>query len=120
MFFQPGGGRYTSPIARTINLPSMQELTGSAESDWYGQLKPCMDVLLALILIVLAAPFIFVAALLVKLTSRGPAFYSQVRLGLGGKPFFIHKLRTMYHECERLSGPCWSTAYDARITPVGR
>ena len=68
----------------------------------------------------MAAPFIFVAALLVKLTSRGPAFYSQVRLGLDGRPFYIRKLRTMYHNCERLSGPCWSTANDCRITPVGR
>src|SRR5438876_40194 len=127
MFFQPRAGKYSSPIASgaacglgAIDAPSSEEPTGSAETDWYWRIKPWMDVLFALCLLVLAVPFIFVAALLVKLTSRGPAFYSQVRLGLGGKPFFIHKLRTMYHECERLSGPCWSTAYDARITRVGR
>jgi lipopolysaccharide/colanic/teichoic acid biosynthesis glycosyltransferase len=120
MFLQPGAGRYDSPIECAIDLTSPEELTGSAEKDWYWRFKSCMDVLFALFLIILAAPFIFVAALLVKLTSRGPAFYSQVRLGLGGEPFSIRKLRTMYHNCERLSGPCWSTPNDSRITSVGR
>jgi lipopolysaccharide/colanic/teichoic acid biosynthesis glycosyltransferase len=120
MFLQPGAGRYDSPIECAIDLTSPEELTGSAEKDWYWRFKSCMDVLFALFLIILAAPFLFVAALLVKLTSRGPAFYSQVRLGLGGEPFSIRKLRTMYHNCERLSGPCWSTPNDSRITSVGR
>jgi lipopolysaccharide/colanic/teichoic acid biosynthesis glycosyltransferase len=120
MFLQPGAGQYDSPVECAIDVPSSEELTGSAESDRYWRLKPWMDVLVALFLIVLAAPFIFVAALVVKLTSRGPAFYSQVRLGLGGEPFSIRKLRTMYHNCERLSGPRWSTPNDSRVTPVGR
>jgi lipopolysaccharide/colanic/teichoic acid biosynthesis glycosyltransferase len=120
MYYQPGAGRYDNPLACAIDVPFSVELTGSAESDWYWRLKPRMDFLFALFLSILAAPFIFVAAVLVKLTSRGPAFYAQVRLGLDGKPFSIRKLRTMYHNCERLSGPCWSTAKDSRITPVGR
>src|SRR6266404_2021348 len=127
MFFEPGAGRHDSPVASgaacrlgAIDVLSSNELSGLAERDWYWRVKPWLDVLFALFLLVLAAPFILVAALLVKLTSRGPAFYSQVRLGLGGKPFSIRKLRTMYHNCERLSGPCWSSANDSRITPVGR
>jgi len=120
MFLQPGAGKYSRPIECPIDVPSCREPTGSAETDWYWRLKPWLDVGLALFLLILAAPFVFVGALLVKLTSRGPALYSQVRLGLGGKPFFIYKLRTMYHNCERLSGPCWSPANDSRITPVGR
>src|SRR5262249_54731454 len=62
---------------------------------------------------------ILVAALLVKWTSRGPAFYRQIRLGKGGQPFWIVKLRTMYDDCERLSGPRWATRNDPRVTPVG-
>src|SRR5262249_6107062 len=53
-------------------------------------------------------------------TSRGPIFYSQVRLGRLGRLYTIYKLRTMVHECEKTSGARWSTAGDPRITPVGR
>src|SRR5262249_32623024 len=45
---------------------------------------------------------------------------SQPRLGLWGKPFRIYKLRTMYHDCERFSGPCWSAVGDSRVLPIGR
>src|SRR5439155_12868491 len=58
--------------------------------------------------------------LLVKLTSRGPALYTQTRLGRNGRPFTIYKLRTMQHRCESLTGARWSTPGDPRITPVGR
>jgi lipopolysaccharide/colanic/teichoic acid biosynthesis glycosyltransferase len=71
-------------------------------------------------LLVLAAPIILLAAVLVKLTSRGPVFYTQTRLGLDGREYIIYKLRSMFHNCERHSGACWSTAGDPRITPVGR
>jgi lipopolysaccharide/colanic/teichoic acid biosynthesis glycosyltransferase len=71
-------------------------------------------------MLVLAAPFVLIALVLVRLTSRGPAFYSQVRLGLNGRPFRIYKIRTMWHECERATGPRWSVPGDPRVTPVGR
>jgi lipopolysaccharide/colanic/teichoic acid biosynthesis glycosyltransferase len=62
---------------------------------------------------------VLLAALAVKLNSRGPVFYSQVRLGRGGQPYRIYKIRTMYHECESKSGARWSTAGDPRVTAVG-
>ena len=55
-----------------------------------------------------AVPLILFGALLVKLTSRGPVFYTQMRLGLGGRPYRIVKLRTMTHDCEKESGVRWS------------
>src|SRR5207237_1211278 len=67
-----------------------------------------------------SAPFLLLAAVAVKLTSRGPVFYSQTRLGQGGRPFAIYKIRTMVHNCERQSGARWCTARDPRITLVGR
>src|SRR6266567_413632 len=48
----------------------------------------------------------------IKLTSRGPIVYSQTRLGRGGRPYTIYKLRTMYHNCEQESGAQWSTNGD--------
>jgi lipopolysaccharide/colanic/teichoic acid biosynthesis glycosyltransferase len=85
----------------------------------YASRKRAFDLLLALALCVPALPLILLASLLVKLTSRGPVFYSQVRLGLGGRPFRIFKIRTMVQESEA-NGPSWSRAGDPRVTPVGR
>ena len=83
-------------------------------------LQRLMDVVGAAVLIVLALPVVALAALLVKLTSPGPAVYTQVRVGRGGRPYTIYKLRTMVHNCERDTGPRWSGALDARVTRVGR
>lgn len=82
--------------------------------------KRVLDVFLVLAVGAVALPLSMVLAVLVKLSSRGPAIYSQVRVGRGGRRFSIHKFRTMFEDCERLSGPVWSTDDDPRVTPVGR
>jgi lipopolysaccharide/colanic/teichoic acid biosynthesis glycosyltransferase len=86
----------------------------------YRLVKRVGDGVVALWLLVLTAPLIGLAMLLVKLTSRGPGLYSQTRLGRRGQPFAIFKIRTMAHECESLTGARWSTPGDARVTPIGR
>jgi lipopolysaccharide/colanic/teichoic acid biosynthesis glycosyltransferase len=86
----------------------------------YPWIKRRLDLFLGLIGLILSAPLIAAAAVLVKLTSRGPVFYSQVRLGLNGKPFLIYKIRSMYQNSEAGTGACWCTKGDPRITPVGR
>ena len=91
-----------------------------AEETYYRLLKGCLDFVVAAVLLVLTAPLILALGVLVKLTSPGPVFYSQVRLGRGGRPFRIYKLRTMRHDCERESGPRWATRNDPRVTPLGR
>jgi lipopolysaccharide/colanic/teichoic acid biosynthesis glycosyltransferase len=73
----------------------------------------------ALVLVILAAPLLLLSALLVKLTSRGPAFYTQTRIGRNGKLFTIYKVRTMVHDCESLTGPRWAMPEDPRVTRVG-
>lgn len=84
-------------------------------------LKGAADYLLAILIAVPALPVVAVCLLLVKLTSRGPALYSQSRVGRGGRVFTIYKVRSMYHDCEKISGIQWSTGKtDRRITPVGR
>jgi lipopolysaccharide/colanic/teichoic acid biosynthesis glycosyltransferase len=95
------------------------DLTGARRSV-YGWFKRPLDILFAFVGLVVGAPLIAIIALLIKLTSRGPVFYSQVRLGLGGRPFRLYKLRTMYQDSEALTGPCWCSAGDPRITPIGR
>ncbi len=75
---------------------------------------------MAVMLLVLTAPLLLFAAVLVKLTSRGPVLYSQVRLGLHSRPFTLYKVRTMTHQCESFTGVQWSTPGDPRVTPVGR
>jgi lipopolysaccharide/colanic/teichoic acid biosynthesis glycosyltransferase len=86
----------------------------------YASIKAVWDFAAALVLLVLTAPVVLAVMALVKLTSRGPALYSQVRLGQGGRPFRIWKIRTMTHDCERKSGARWATRSDPRVTPVGR
>jgi lipopolysaccharide/colanic/teichoic acid biosynthesis glycosyltransferase len=86
---------------------------------WYLHAKVVLDFAVAALLAVPALPVVLLAALLVKLTSRGPAFYTQTRVGRRGRLFTIYKLRTMIHNCESLTGPRWSMPGDPRITPVG-
>jgi lipopolysaccharide/colanic/teichoic acid biosynthesis glycosyltransferase len=87
---------------------------------WYATCKMAVEWVAALLLLVLTAPLMLLAAVLVKLTSPGPVLYQQARVGWRGRTFTIFKIRTMWHDCERQSGPRWSTAGDPRITPVGR
>lgn len=87
---------------------------------WYLPCKGFVDFVVSLSLLLMTSPVILLAALLVRLTSSGPAFYSQTRIGKNGRLFTIYKLRSMYHDCESSSGPRWSTPGDARITPLGR
>lgn len=86
----------------------------------YAEFKRALDILFALPGLVVAAPVIAVLAALVKLTSRGPAFYKQDRVGKDGRVFKMIKLRTMRANAEAKSGPVWSLKNDPRETWLGR
>jgi lipopolysaccharide/colanic/teichoic acid biosynthesis glycosyltransferase len=86
---------------------------------WYSKTKRALDILGALLIGVVAVPVIAIIAVLVKLTSRGSVFYSQTRVGRGGQPFTIWKVRSMYQNCEQYSGALWSQAGDPRVMPLG-
>jgi lipopolysaccharide/colanic/teichoic acid biosynthesis glycosyltransferase len=86
----------------------------------YLLFKTVLDRLIALVLLVLTTPLIGLAALLVKLTSPGPALYRQTRVGRKGRLFTILKIRTMVDNCESVTGPRWSFPGDPRVTWVGR
>ncbi|HBI43175.1 MAG TPA: hypothetical protein DDY78_10015 [Planctomycetales bacterium] len=110
----PANGRAVNEASSAPEIPAFP-----LPADWYVWCKPGVEFVASLVLLVLAAPIILATALLVKLTSRGPAFYSQTRLGRGGRAFTLYKTRTMAHDCEKGSGARWSTPGDPRITRVG-
>jgi lipopolysaccharide/colanic/teichoic acid biosynthesis glycosyltransferase len=85
----------------------------------YARIKAVVEFVFALLLMVPAVPVVVAAAVLIRLTSRGPAFYTQARVGRKGRVFTIYKLRTMIHDCESLTGPRWAIRGDPRVTAVG-
>jgi len=76
--------------------------------------------LLGLLGVLVTLPIMAVVAVLVKVSSPGPVFYRQVRMGLNGKPFRIFKFRSMYANAEARTGAVWATKGDPRVTPLGR
>lgn len=87
--------------------------------EWHLSAKRVTDVLLASLGLLLFWPLLLVAGLLVRLSSPGPVIYSQERIGKGGKPFTIYKLRSMVAGAEQ-AGPALSCLNDTRVTPWGR
>jgi len=97
-----------------------------------------VNVTLALLALLALLPVLLLIAVLIKLTSRGPVFYLQERVGLdrrypgpgphnhrrghdlGGRLFTIYKFRTMRVDAEQLSGAVWAQQADPRVTPLGR
>jgi lipopolysaccharide/colanic/teichoic acid biosynthesis glycosyltransferase len=86
---------------------------------WFLWCKHAFEFVLTLGMLVVGGPIMMVAAIAVKLTSRGPVLYSQTRVGKHGKPFTIFKIRTMINNSEALTGARWCMPGDPRITPVG-
>ena len=81
--------------------------------------KRSFDLGVALIAIILVSPVVLVLAAIIKINSRGPAFYRGVRIGRHGVPFRIFKLRTMVVNAEQLGGSA-TAQDDPRVTPMGR
>ena len=92
----------------------------------HGQLLPAQrvvkrtfDIVVSLLAMVVLAPVYLVTAIIIYTTSKGPIFYKQERIGYKGKPFYMHKFRSMYVDAEK-NGPQLSTGdKDSRITPFG-
>lgn len=82
-------------------------------------LKRTVDFTIALMGLVLLSPVFLLIMVLVKLTSRGPVFFRQERMGVAFRPFFILKFRSMVPDAEKRGGSITSSG-DPRVTPVGR
>ena len=116
-----------------LTQDSQVELTSRSEG-----VQRLMNVAIASVALFIVSPILILFAALVKLTSPGPIFYSQARVGLdrrrgaarnmydrrtrdvGGRPFMIYKFRTMCVDAEGQKGAVWATKGDARVTPLGR
>ena len=86
---------------------------------WEQSAKRIFDILCSLFVLTAFSWVYIVVAIAVKLSSKGPVFYSHERIGWHGKPFMIHKFRSMYIDAEK-NGPALSSQLDPRITPLGR
>ena len=82
--------------------------------------KRTLDIILSVLLLIAASPFMLLTALAIKLYDHGPVFYSQVRCTKGGKEFAIYKFRSMIVDAEKKGGVQLAKEHDKRITPVGR
>lgn len=86
---------------------------------WKLALKRAMDIVGSACALIVLSPLMLLIALLIKLDSKGPVFYTQERVGLDGKPFPILKFRSMRVDAEEQSGPVWATPDDPRRTRLG-
>ena len=127
-------GLFDLKTARTKAEPFEDETvvsvyTGGMEG-WPVVFKQTLDVLFAGVLIVLLSPALIAAAIAIKLTSSGPVFFVQERVGMAKRRFRLFKFRTMVVDAEKrmaeleklneVSGPVFKLRNDPRITPVGR
>ncbi len=81
--------------------------------------KRMIDLLVSSLVLLLCSPLYLFVAIRVMLSSKGPIFYAQERIGKHGKPFMIYKFRSMYTDAEKL-GPQLSSDEDNRCTPWGK
>ncbi|MBQ9588418.1 MAG: sugar transferase [Bacteroidales bacterium] len=101
---------FHSPLI-TFNPRPMEE--------WQYSVKRLADIVFSMLALLLLSPVFLFTALMVKFSSPGPIFYAQERIGYRGKPFKMHKFRSMYVDAEA-AGPALSKDDDPRITPFGR
>jgi len=95
------------------------EISMGSLASWQIVTKRLLDVLISALVLIIGFPFYLIVGLLVKLSSKGPIFFTQERIGLRGKPFKIIKFRSMHVDAEK-NGPALSKDKDDRITPIGR
>lgn len=101
---------FHSPLI-TIDTRLMEE--------WQYSVKRMADIVLSAMALIILSPVFLFTAIMVKLSSPGPVFYAQERIGYQGKPFKMHKFRSMYVDAESC-GPALSRDNDPRITPWGQ
>jgi sugar transferase (PEP-CTERM system associated) len=93
---------------------------GFANSGLRISTKRAFDLTISALGLLLTVPLGLLAALLIKLESKGPVLFRQVRVGKGGREFVLLKFRSMREDAEREGTPLWASKDDPRVTRVGR
>jgi Undecaprenyl-phosphate glucose phosphotransferase len=86
---------------------------------WNVVVKRVTDIVLSITILLAVSPLMFIISLLVKVTSIGPVYYRQERMGLDGRIFSMLKFRTMEMQAEKETGPVWAAKGDSRKTIIG-
>ncbi len=117
-------------LARPLGRRAVMYIEPVRRLGWRAVAKRAFDIIIATGLLVVASPILAIAALLIKLDSSGPVFFSQVRVGKDGKLFRVRKLRTMVDDAEQqlellrdrsdIDGPLFKMRDDPRVTRVGK
>lgn len=111
---------YTGKIAVENLRPSWFIFSGGfKKTRFILSSKRGLDVVVALSGLIVLAPVMLLVAVLVRLTSHGPALYHQRRVGMNGREFIVHKFRSMRQDAEAETGAVWAQTKDARLTLVG-
>ena len=88
-------------------------------TEYQRLVKRLLDVIISIITLVCAIPVLVIVIFIIKFTSPGSIFYTQIRIGRNGGYFNLYKFRTMFENSEQESGPVWAEVDDPRITPMG-
>lgn len=113
--------RYAGKVPLTALPPSWLTFSpGFVRGRMTDAVKRALDLIGAGVGLLLASPLIGIIALAINLDSKGPVFFAQKRVGLGGRLFTLRKFRSMQPDAERLCGPAWASRRDPRVTRVGR
>lgn len=114
--------QFIHPKAKVLNLngiPLIGVRPNPVDTWQYVYLKRLFDILFSLSVFVIISPLLIFIMLVIKLTSRGPIFFAQKRLGTHGRPFRLYKFRTMRLADSRESDTKWTTKDDSRVTWIG-
>lgn len=135
------GARAVAAAGTVVRLGAGRSDGGRADdrSSLKRRVQRGIDIVIAAVALIILAPIALLIAIAVRVDSRGPILYRQLRIGLdrrrgreddryrsrrtadlGGCPFTLVKFRTMYVNAERDTGPIWASPDDERVTPVGR
>jgi exopolysaccharide biosynthesis polyprenyl glycosylphosphotransferase len=125
--FETNGSR--PQVSSFEELPLLATVNGSQE-DWRLLSKRILDILLSSVLLIITLPLMLLIAIAIKLTSQGPIFFNQNRIGYNKRPLRLYKFRTMVENAEilqaeleslnEMDGPVFKIQNDPRVTRVGK
>ena len=133
----PGEKQYLSTIVKKCNRLSLDyRIVSDTFEDQYAHIvrdvirdvmhpknfgfRRSIDCFVALTMLLFLLPIFLFTAIIIKLESKGPVFYSQQRYGKNGRVFAVHKFRSMVQDAEQKCGPVWAQKSDPRITRFGQ